>query len=102
LSRISLSRTHNLSRTQAVAAANSVAAQLKGAYGLQSRWDGDTLHFERASAHGTLRLAPKEVQVDVHLGFLLSVFEDSIRREIERSLEKHLAGKPSRSPRRKG
>jgi putative polyhydroxyalkanoate system protein len=102
LSRISLSRKHNLSRNQALAAANSVAAQLKGEYGIQSRWDGDTLHFERANAHGTLRLAPKEVQVEVHLGFLLSVFEDSIRSGIEQSLEKHLAAKPSRSPRRKG
>jgi len=102
LGRISLRRTHSLSRNQAVAAANSVAAQLKGEYGIQSRWDGDTLYFERANAHGTLRLVPKEVQVEVHLGFLLSMFESSIRDEIDRNLQKHLTAKPARSPRRKG
>ncbi|MET0985296.1 MAG: polyhydroxyalkanoic acid system family protein [Steroidobacteraceae bacterium] len=102
MSRISIRRKHTLSHDDAVAAADSIAAQLKSEYGMQSHWEGDTLHFERASASGTLRLAPKEVQLEVRLGFLLAAFSDSIHRAIERNLDAQLSAKRARPARRKG
>jgi putative polyhydroxyalkanoate system protein len=101
MSRISIHRSHKLPQAQAVAAADAIAARLKAEYGMQSRWDGDTLHFERSGANGTLRLAPHDVRLDVRLGFLLSPFRDSIAAEIERQLEEQLVAKRARPTRRK-
>jgi putative polyhydroxyalkanoate system protein len=97
VSKIAIRRAHQLSHAQATRAANSVAAQLKDQYSIQSRWSGDTLNFERAGAHGTVRLAPGELQLEVHLGMLLSVFRDTIAREIERNLDEHLAVAPKQT-----
>lgn len=102
MSRISIRRQHTLAHDDAVAAADSIAAQLKSEYGIQSHWEGDTLHFERASATGTLRLAPKELQLEVRLGFLLTAFSDSIHRAIERTLDEQLSAQRARPARRKG
>jgi putative polyhydroxyalkanoate system protein len=101
MSTISLRRTHKLSHSEAVHAADSVAAQLKDEYGIRARWEGDTMHFERIGASGTLRLAPKEMQLDVHLGFLLTGLRNAIAREIERHLDEQLAPKPLRTKRRR-
>lgn len=102
LSQISLRRSHKLPHTQAVAAADAIAARLKADYGMQSRWQGDTLHFERTGASGTLRLAPQEVHLEVRLGLLLSAFRDSIAQEVERQLDEQLGTKRTQPARKKG
>ena len=101
MSTISLRRTHKLTHAQAVNAADSVAAQLKDEYGISARWEGNTLHFERIGASGTLRLASKEMRLEVHLGFLLTGLRSAIAREIERHLDEQLSAKPERPKRRR-
>lgn len=76
-------------------AADTVAAQLGREYGIQAQWRGDTLHFERTGVSGTLRLAPKELLIEVQLGFLLMAFRDSIAQAIERNLDQHLRAPPA-------
>ncbi len=70
--------------------ADTVAAQLEREYGIQAHWRGDTLHFERTGVSGTLRVAAKELMIDVRLGFLLMAFRDAIAQAIERNLDQHL------------
>jgi len=77
--------------------ADTVAAQLEQEYGIQARWQGDTLHFERTGVSGTLRIAAKELMIDVRLGFLLLAFRDAIAQAIERALDQHLATEGKRS-----
>lgn len=101
MSSISIRRTHSLSHERVVAAVNVVAERLKDEYAVKSRWRGSTLHFERVGLNGTMHLAPKELTLSVELGFLLSIFRDSIAREIERTLDDELAGKAARAKHRK-
>jgi putative polyhydroxyalkanoate system protein len=95
LSSISIRRKHALPPAQARRVADSVAAQLGRDYGIQAQWHGDTLHFERSGASGTLQLAAGELVVEVRLGFLLMAFRDSIARGIERGLDEHLGAAPA-------
>jgi putative polyhydroxyalkanoate system protein len=75
---------------QARRVADTVAAQLAREYGIQAQWHGNTLHFERTGVSGTLRIAAKELLIDVSLGFLLMAFRDAIAQAIERNLDQHL------------
>jgi putative polyhydroxyalkanoate system protein len=70
--------------------ADTVAAQLERDYRIRSNWKGDTLHFERAGVSGTLRLAAKELVLEVRLGFLAMAFRDDIAEAIERDLDRYL------------
>jgi putative polyhydroxyalkanoate system protein len=99
-SKISIHRTHRLDHEQAVRAADRVAAKLKAEHSIRSRWDGDTLHFERTGVTGTLRLRAKELQLEVELGFLLMMFRDSIAEGIDRALDKELEPKPAKTKRK--
>ncbi len=101
MSSISIRRSHSLSHERVVAAVNVVAERLKDEYAVKSRWRGSSLHFERIGLNGTMNLAPKELTLNVELGFLLSVFRDSIAREIERTLDDELAAKHTRAKHRR-
>jgi putative polyhydroxyalkanoate system protein len=79
-----------LSQSQARRVADTVAAQLERDYDIAAKWRGNTLHFERAGVNGTLRLAAKELLLEVSLGFLLMAFRDDIAAAIERDLDRHL------------
>jgi putative polyhydroxyalkanoate system protein len=94
LSSISIRRTHSLPRARAVEAVNAVAGRLQDEYGVQSRWEGATLRFERAGLSGTLALSAAELTIDVELGFLLGALRGSIASGIERQLDEHLVAKP--------
>jgi putative polyhydroxyalkanoate system protein len=100
LSSICIRRAHTLSPLQARSVADTVAAQLERDYAIESSWTGNTLQFERAGVSGTLHLAPKELVLDVRLGFLLMAFRDDIAAAIERDLDRHLGALENRSPRR--
>jgi putative polyhydroxyalkanoate system protein len=99
VSTISFSRAHTLPRAKVVEVAKGLASRLESEYAIQAHWKGDTLHFERPGVNGTLHLAPKKVEIEVTLGFMLSMFRDSIAREIERGLDEQLDSKLA-SPRR--
>lgn len=90
MSKISIKRSHQLPHAKAVHAANRVASRLEAEHGIRSRWEGETLHFERAGVKGSLRVLPKKLQLDVELGFLVSMFHETIEEQIERTLDKEL------------
>ena len=71
--------------------ADAVAKELARDYGLKATWRGDTLHFERSSLTGRLQLKPKEILLEVALGFLLAAFKDNIARIVEKKLAQVLA-----------
>jgi len=97
MSIIALRRRHALSPQKALSVARSVAAELEREYGIRSTWEGDTLHFERSGLHGTLRLAPTEMLLDVKLGMMLFALRDTIAAQIERELDRLLPSPPAES-----
>lgn len=90
---IELTRAHSMSKEEAREAANRVARDLEDQLDATSRWDGDTLHFERVatpSADGRLDVRGDEMRVAINLSLMLKPMKGQIRSQAEDLLEKHL------------
>ena len=86
MSSIDIRHPHSLPSTKARKAVQEVADKLDDRFGMQSRWEGDVLHFTRSGVDGHIALEPNELHVTAKLGFLLSAMKGSIEQEIRRVL----------------
>jgi putative polyhydroxyalkanoate system protein len=93
VSKISIRRSHSLSPQKALSIAKSIAADIERDYGVRSSWKDDTLLFKGSGVNGTLRLAPKEMVLEVQLGIMLFALRDSIARQIENKFDQMLSSK---------
>lgn len=84
---IDIHHAHSLPPAKARKAVEEVAIKLGEKFGLDSRWEGDTLHFVRSGVDGRIALAPRQLQVTAKLGFLLSALQEPIEAEIRRVLK---------------
>lgn len=87
MSGIDIRHSHTLPPARARKAVEEVAIRLGEKFGLDYRWEGDTLHFVRSGVDGRIALAPKQLHVTARLGFLLSALQGPIEAEIRRVLE---------------
>jgi putative polyhydroxyalkanoate system protein len=85
---ISITQQHQLSQEAARAAAQKVADKLAGEYGLQCRWDGDVLRFERSGVEGTLALGERQAALRIKLGMLMGAFRSTIEAKVAESMRK--------------
>lgn len=87
---IDIHHDHSLPAAKARKAVEEVAIKLGKKFGLDYRWEGDTLHFARSGIDGQIQLLPKSLHVTAQLGFLLSALKGSIETEIRRYLDERL------------
>ena len=86
---IELTRTHGLGIKAARAAAEKMSDHLSKKFGLQGRWTGDTLHFERPGVSGMLAITDKDLDLSVTLvGFMMKAMRGSIERAVNEELDK--------------
>ncbi|WP_296946550.1 polyhydroxyalkanoic acid system family protein [uncultured Massilia sp.] len=88
---ISITQQHGLDQPAARAAAQRVADKLAGEYGLQCRWDGDVLRFERSGVEGMLMLGERQAAVHIKLGFMMQAFAPMIEQKVADSMRKTFA-----------
>ncbi len=88
MSVIEIQRHHTLDHEHAVATADKLAQTLASRFDVHYTWDGDTLHFSRTGARGTLTVEPSQIHIRMELGFLLR----PMKGKIERSIHDHLDG----------
>lgn len=91
MSDIKIRRAHSLPHTKARAAAEKMAQRLRKEFDLDYEWDGDVLVFERSGVNGELTVAPKHVEMEVKLGFLLKMMKPSIEKQINANLDQIFA-----------
>ena len=111
MSDIKVKRTHHLSLKDAKKVAQKTADDLAREYDLESRWEGDTIHFTRLGVDGHMHVTAHHIDLNVKLGFLLRPFRTTFEHHIERNLDKLLdntprtatakAGKAAKKPTRK-
>ena len=87
---MNIRRSHNLGLDEARRRVDEVADDICGKYGLKSSWEGDELKIRGSGVNGCLRVAEHTVDIDVKLGFALSMMSGAIRSSIEESLDSHL------------
>ena len=91
MSNIDIRHAHSLPPEQARKAVQEVADKLGTRFGMDSRWEGDTLHFARSGVDGHIALQPDQLHVTAQLGFLLSAMKGPIEQEIRRVLSERFA-----------
>jgi putative polyhydroxyalkanoate system protein len=99
MSEIDIRRRHSLTLPKAREAAEKVAQQLKQEFALRYRWEGTSLHFERAGVDGKLMVNASEVHLRAKLGLLLAFLKPHIETKVHEHLDEALA--PTRVAARK-
>lgn len=86
MSSIQLEHAHRLAHADARHAVEDVATRLVQRFGVEYRWEGDTLHFRRPGVDGHIALVPGLLRVHARLGLLLAPMRGPIEQEIRRVL----------------
>lgn len=103
MSDIKIRRAHSMPHDKARAAAEKMAKLLKKEFELDYEWaedDKDVLVFERPGVNGELKVAPKHVEMEVKLGFLLKMMKPTIERHIHDHLDQIFAAHATEKPRK--
>lgn len=87
MSGIDIRHPHTLPPARARKAVDDIATKLAERFGVEQRWEGDTLHFSRPGVDGRIALVPGALHVTASLGFLLSAMKGPIEHEIRRVLQ---------------
>lgn len=86
---IELHRPHQLGLEEARTVVERVATRMQEKFGVQTRWDGDTLRFARQGVDGGIRVEPGQVHVSARLGMLLTPLKGMIEDEVRRKLDEY-------------
>ncbi len=86
-----IKREHALGVNEARRRVDEIAADIGNRLSLQSKWDGDNLLVSGSGVDGQIAVSADAVEVQVDLGFALTLMEGSIRSAIEAAMDKHLA-----------
>ncbi|MRX11092.1 polyhydroxyalkanoic acid system protein [Pseudoduganella sp. FT25W] len=85
---INIVQEHHLAPEQARAAAQQVADKLAEQFELACRWEGDVLRFERSGVSGSLSLLPHQAQLQLELGFPISMMAAQIEAKVAEKMRK--------------
>jgi putative polyhydroxyalkanoate system protein len=91
MARITVERPHSLGKDKAREKAELLAEKLGDKYGIEHRWNGDTVSLDGKGVKGTVQVEDALVRVDLELNFILSAMSSTIQSEVERQLDKALA-----------
>ena len=87
---IDIHHAHTLPDAAARKAVEDVAVKLGRKFGLDYRWEGDTVHFVRPGVDGRIQLLPGQVHVTAKLGLLFAAMRGTIESELLRILKERL------------
>jgi putative polyhydroxyalkanoate system protein len=85
-----IQREHSLGKDEARRRVGEIAEELCSKYGLNSYWAGDEMQIKGSGINGCIAVAEQSVDVEVKLGFALSMMSSTIRTSIESALDEHL------------
>ena len=89
--KIDIRRPHQLPIAEARAVVDQVAARMHEKFGMDGRWQGDTLLFSRPGVSGSIAVGSDAIQVKAELGLLLAPLKGTVEQEIRRKLDEHFA-----------
>ena len=86
---IAIAKKHTMSHPTAMAAAETVAADLNKRFDLDYVWNGDDIEFKRSGLTGALHVGKETVRLDCELGFMLSLLKPTIEAEVHKQFDKY-------------
>ena len=89
MAKIDIRRNHGSSMKDAKAAVDKTAKAIGKKFDITSRWEGDTLHFQRSGVDGHIEITKHDVHVHAELGFLFGMMKPMIEEEINKQLDRN-------------
>lgn len=88
---IDISRNHSLSIDDAKQKAEELAKGMEQKFGIQWKWEGNTIRFDAASGaakgtKGEVAVSDKNVRVAIDLPFMLRVMKGTIEEKVNEKL----------------
>lgn len=84
---IEILRSHSKPVKDAKKSVDRVAKHIADKFDVESRWDGNTLHFSRSGVDGSIAVSAKQIHVAVNLSFMLMMIKGSVEKEIHRYMD---------------
>jgi putative polyhydroxyalkanoate system protein len=85
---IKLSHSHSLSHEEARQRVAELFESYRGRFGINYRWEGDTLHLNGSGFEGRAHLHPSRIDVEVKLGLMASAFKGQVESGLKSELDK--------------
>jgi putative polyhydroxyalkanoate system protein len=82
MAKISIRHEHSQPEREVREVLNRLTDELHKEYQITSVWHGNRIEFHRSGASGTLTLHPHQVDIEIKLNMMLSMFERKIREVI--------------------
>lgn len=82
MAKISIQHQHTQSENAVREVLHRLTDELHKEYQITSVWSGNRVEFHRSGASGTLTLHPHQVDIEIKLNMMLSMFERKIRQVI--------------------
>jgi putative polyhydroxyalkanoate system protein len=86
-----LTKPYTMSKEEIREAAQGLASSLQREHGVRSRWDGDTVKIKGAGVDGKLSFHDGLIDVNVRLGMLAALFQDTLKTEVQRYLDENIS-----------
>ena len=86
-----LTKPYTMSKEEVREAAEGLARELERDHGVRSRWQGDSVQIKGAGVDGQMSFHDGQIDVNVKLGLLASMFEPVLRSEVQRYLDTHVS-----------
>ncbi|WP_345781837.1 polyhydroxyalkanoic acid system family protein [Rhodanobacter sp. AS-Z3] len=88
---IDIRRPHQLSINEARSVVDKVAARMREKFGIDGRWQDNTLLFTRSGVNGSIAVDSDVIHVKAELGLMLAPLKGMVEQEIRRKLDEHFA-----------
>ena len=85
---IEIIQPHTMTPDAARAAAQQVADKVAADFGMECRWDGPVLRFERSGVDGTLVVGETDARLEVTLGLMMKAFAPMVQDKLARKMQK--------------
>lgn len=88
---ISIIQAHSMQPEAARAAAQEVADKMAADFGMECKWDGPVLRFERSGVDGTLVVGDSDARLEITLGLMMKAFAPMVQEKLARKMQKVFA-----------
>ena len=86
-----VTKPYTMSKEDVREAAQGLASSLEREHGVRSSWQGDTVRIRGAGVDGKMSFHDGLIDVNVRLGLLASMFEYTLKQEVQRYLDENVS-----------
>jgi putative polyhydroxyalkanoate system protein len=92
MANIHIKQKHHLAHDEARQRVEEIAKDLKKKLNADYTWKGDSLHFKRSGASGSIDLSDDVIELKIKLGMMLAPMKGTIESTIKEKLHVALKG----------